>query len=247
MVEAVDGASKWARINQAARIQVLRFGRSAEPIIVVDDALLDPGRLIDEAAGLHFAPADEGRGGYPGVRARAPDQLALTILQPALPLIGKLFGLDKQQLAGFDASYSIVTADPDALHPLQRVPHIDTRDPRRIAILLYLGRRRTGGTSFFRQDSTGFEQVGPKTFETYRAARTEDLARLPADAAYPSRETPGYTETAHFEARFNRLLIYRSCTLHSGALPPDFDRSADPREGRLTANIFVDFAPPSST
>jgi hypothetical protein len=238
-------AGKDVGLNQAASRRVMRIGRSAEPVIVIDDALIDPDRLIDEAASLRFAPADEGRGGYPGVRARAPDALALAILHNALPLTANVFGLKDARLARFDCSYSIVTARPESLHPLQRVPHIDTRDPYRIAILLYLGRGPAGGTAFYRQDSTGLELVGPETFDAYCAARIDDVGRLPADAAYPSRSTPGYTETAHFEARFNRLLIYRSCTLHSGALPPEFDGIADPREGRLTLNIFADLTPPS--
>jgi hypothetical protein len=54
---------------------------------------------------------------------------------------------------------------------------------------------------------------------------------------------PGYTETAHFAARFNRLLVYRSCSLHSGIIPSDTRLSADPRVGRLTVNLFLDFAP----
>jgi hypothetical protein len=35
------------------------------------------------------------------------------------------------------------------------------------------------------------------------------------------------------------MLIYQGSLLHSGVIPPDMPLSADPREGRLTANIFV--------
>jgi len=37
----------------------------------------------------------------------------------------------------------------------------------------------------------------------------------------------------------DRLAIYRGSMLHSGIIPPDMAFSADPRLGRLTANIFV--------
>jgi hypothetical protein len=230
-------------LDPAARVRILPVGRSREPVIVVDDALSDPEAAIHEAALLRFAAADEGRGGFPGIRAEAPKAFAATLVGGAMPLIERVFGLKRTSLSGFDASFSIVTVPPAELHPLQRIPHVDTRDPRRLAILYYLGRGRMGGTAFFRQDSTGLEQVGPDSFGAYYAARRADVGRLPAEGGYPGAQTPGYTETAHFEARFNRLLVYRSCSLHSGIVPSDSPLSADPRTGRLTANIFVDFGP----
>lgn len=230
-------------LDPAARVKIMRVGRSREPVIVVDDALLDPEAAIDQAALLRFAAADEGRGGFPGVRAKAPRPFAATLVSGAMPLIEQVFGLKRTSLSGFDASFSIVTAAPAELHPMQRIPHIDTRDPRRLAILYYLGRGSMGGTAFFRQDATGLEQVGPDRFDAYYSARRADIARLPPGGGYPAADMPGYTETAHFEARFNRLLVYRSCSLHSGVVPSDPPLNADPRLGRLTANIFVDFAP----
>jgi hypothetical protein len=231
-----------AGLNPAARIRTVPVGRSREPVIVVEDALLDPQAAIDEAARRSFEAADEGRGGYPGVRAKAPQALGELLVAGAMPLVERVFGLAPAAFSGFDASFSLVTAQASRLHPMQRIPHIDTRDPRRVALLCYLGRGPTGGTAFFRQDSTGLEQVGPDRFDDYRAARSADLARVAADAGYPGADTPGYTETAHFEAVFNRLLVYRSCSIHSGIIPPDVRLSPDPRLGRLTLNLFLDFA-----
>ena len=239
MAEATTGARP-AGLNPAARIRIMPIGRSREPVIAVENALLDPEAAIDQASALDFKAADEGRGGFPGVRVEAPLPLAQMLVEGAMPLVERVFGLDRAALKGFDASFSMVTTPPEALHPMQRIPHIDTRDPRRLAILCYLGRGAMGGTAFFRQNSTGLEQVGPDRFDSYEAARRADLVRLPP--GYPGRDTPGYTETAHFEARFNRLLIYRSCSLHSGIIPPDARLSEDPRLGRLTVNIFLDFA-----
>lgn len=244
MAEAMIGPSpSRTGLNPAARIRIVPTGRSSEPVIVVENALVDPEAAIEQAARLGFEPADEGRGGYPGVRAKAPRPLAEMLVEGAMPLVERAFGLGPASLSGVDASFSIVTAPPDALHPLQRIPHIDTRDPRRIAILLHLGRGGVGGTAFFRQDSTGLEQVSPETFESYYTARRAEVARLQPGGGYPGPDTPGYSETAHFEARFNRLLIYRSCSIHSGTVPSDAGLSADPRSGRLTVNVFLDFAP----
>lgn len=230
------------RLNPAARIRVVPVGRSREPVVVVEEALLNPQAAIEQAARLNFKAADEGRGGYPGVRAKAPPALGQILVEGAMPTIERVFGLDRATLSRTDTSFSIVTAAPETLHPMQRIPHIDTRDPRRLAILLYLGRGAMGGTAFFRQDDTGLEQVVPEGFGTYEAARRSDLARLRPGGGYPGADMPGYSETAHFEARFNRLLIYRSCSIHSGIIPSDTPLSADPRVGRLTVNIFLDFA-----
>jgi hypothetical protein len=41
------------------------------------------------------------------------------------------------------------------------------------------------------------------------------------------------------EGIVDRIVIYQGSLLHSGIIPPGMNFSADPREGRLTANIFV--------
>jgi hypothetical protein len=41
----------------------------------------------------------------------------------------------------------------------------------------------------------------------------------------------------------NRLVVYRSCVLHSGHVPSPQVLTADPRAGRLTANVFLTVAP----
>ena len=58
-------------------------------------------------------------------------------------------------------------------------------------------------------------------------------------AAYISGDTPIYQQTARYEGVYNRALIYRGYTLHSGVIPADLDFSADPSIGRLTANTFL--------
>ena len=37
----------------------------------------------------------------------------------------------------------------------------------------------------------------------------------------------------------DRLVIYRGALLHSGIIPNGMKFSADPRQGRLTANLFI--------
>ena len=37
----------------------------------------------------------------------------------------------------------------------------------------------------------------------------------------------------------DRLIVYRSHSLHSGIIPADVAHPADPRHGRLTGNLFA--------
>jgi hypothetical protein len=203
--------------------------------------MADPSGLIEQAAAASFAPADSERGGYPGLRAPLPDDYVERLLRLADPLIRKAFVLPEIRFARADGTFSMVTRRPETLHPLQRLPHIDTSSPLRFALLHFLCGPPYGGTAFFRQDSTGLEQVPPAASQAYLATRRDRLDELDPASGYPGPETAGYTRTAAFRARMDRLLIYRSFSLHSGIIPPGIPLPADPRMGRLTANIFADY------
>jgi hypothetical protein len=229
-------------LREPASPTVARIGRSGEPVIVVDGVLANPSELVEAAAQGRYRPADGPRGGYPGIRAPTPRDYEDGLLRLADPLIRATFGLPQIRLTRLDGSFSLVTRPAGSLHPLQRLPHVDTSSPLRFALLHYLCGPPFGGTAFFRQDRTGLEQVGPADFAAYSAARHEQLARLAPSSGYPGTDTPGYTRTALFEARMDRLIVYRSFSLHSGIIAPESPLSDDPRRGRLTANLFLDYA-----
>ena len=229
--------------NQTLTIDLLRVGASREPVLVIDDFLQAPDALVADAAA---APdwADLPPGGYPGRRAALPGDYARAVLRRMDgPIRQKLLGGAAARLDRFECSFSLVTRAPAALTPLQRVPHIDIARPNRVAILHYLCPPRFGGTAFFRQQATGLEQVGPDSRAAYLEARARGLAALGPDHGYPGADTPGYIRTGFVEARFNRLVAYRSFTLHSGIVDDPGALSDDPAKGRLTANFFVDYAP----
>lgn len=235
------GAASRFALRPGVVPRIVRVGRSGEPVILIDGVLAEPSELIEEAALSTYAPADGERGGYPGLRAPLPGDYVETLLELADPLVRETFGPPGIRFARAESAFSIVTRKPDTLHPLQQLPHIDTSSPLRFALLHFLCGPPYGGTAFFRQDSTGLEQVPPGSSEPYLAARRERLSELPPVSRYPGAATPGYTRTAAFAARMDRLLIYRSFSLHSGIIPPGLPHPADPRAGRLTANIFADY------
>lgn len=217
------------------------IGREQEAVMVLDGVMRRPEALVDYASSeVGFAPAGTPQGGYPGIRAPAPLNYVQALVKAMDPLVRHAFRLDQVGLSRAECNFSIVTTAPEDLTPTQRIPHVDTFDELQFAFLHYLCDARFGGTAFYRQRATGFEAITHERGAAYVAARDGPLAGMPPD--YIRGDTRDYEQIAAFEARFDRLLIYRSRLLHSGLIPPDMPRLADPRAGRLTANIFVAYA-----
>ena len=133
----------------------------------------------------------------------------------------------------------MVTTDPAKLSPEQRAPHFDTTDPKHLAVLHYLNVAPGTGTAFYRQRSTGIERLTDANLATFVRAAQAEAAALPADSGYILGSNEFFEQIAAVEAVPDRLIIYPGSLLHSGIIPKDLRLSADPREGRLTANMFV--------
>ncbi|WP_270934247.1 DUF6445 family protein [Falsiroseomonas oryzae] len=230
-------------IAPALTIDVVPVGMSREPVLVIDDVLQSPEALRGVACAVRPWRAMP-PGSFPGLRAGLPGTYARGLIARLHgPIVDKLLGGVAMRVVRFECSFSMVTLSPAELAPLQRVPHIDIARPDRVAIMHFLCGPPFGGTAFYRQVETGLEQVGPETRDRYIAARTAGLSKLrPADG-YPGAELPGYVRTAAVAARFNRVLAYRSCTLHSGVIEDASLLSPDPATGRLVTTFFVDYAP----
>jgi len=217
--------------------ELRRVGESQSPVVVLDGFSGAPGEIVETAAAL--APFEASRGThYPGLRRiirpadRAANAYVEQMLQAAAPFIGGAFDFDRFDL--LEASFSMVTASPGVLSPVQRAPHFDSTDPGYLALLHYLS--DTPGTAFYRQRSTGIEIVDDGNVDSFVAAARAESAVM---AGY-IRESDSYFERiGAVEGLADRLVIYRGNMLHSGIIPEDMDFSSDPRRGRLTANIFI--------
>jgi hypothetical protein len=217
-------------------ISVIKQGRENQPVIVIDNFVPDPFVFVEDAASLSFNPIAPY---YPGIRSEAPRPIIARMLSGISDLIADTFGLTKQ-LSDFESWYSLVTTPPQALAPIQRLPHFDTAEPGRIAVLHYLTQSERGGTSFFRHRATAFESVNAERQDQYLAAIDEDVAYFGMpEPAYIAGDTPIFDRVAHYEAHFNRAIIYRGNTLHCADIPVDMPLPADPVTGRLTVNTFI--------
>lgn len=229
-------------LNARLSVSLKHVGAEREPVLIVEQLLRDPDQLIDYAAReVAFAPVWGPDGGYPGIRAPAPLDYVGALARALKPVMEDAFELRNVALVKADCSLSLVTLSPDALAPLQRIPHVDTVDPLQFAMLHYLCGPGFGGTSFYRHRATGFETLTAERLPTYEAARAVELAVLGGGAAYIRGDTQHYARTACFDAVFNRLIVYRSRLLHSGQIERPDLLVPDPRRGRLTANIFVNY------
>ena len=223
-------------LNPAAQVSVVQQGEERQPVIVIDEVLADREHWRELAA-----QAEYGRIGahYPGIRALFPEDASQALRTELEPLLGRVFEMDPVPPV-FECYYSIVTTQPEALAPIQRLPHVDGLERDRIAILIYLSGGEVGGTAFYRQRATGFETLDRERFPAFKAALEAGVAEhgLPP-AAYISGDTPLYQQIARYEARPNRALIYRSRALHCGDIVPGAQLAADPVKGRLTINSFL--------
>lgn len=223
-----------------ARLDYL--GKEREPILILDDAVEAPGRLVAIAAGAtRFNDAGGQDNFYPGKLAPAPLAYASALARALDPLIRDGFGLRDVAPRRASCNFSLATLAPDRLALAQRIPHVDTVDPLQFAILHYLCDPRFGGTAFYRHRATGFETLTPDRLETYQSVLDEEVAHTPPSAAYINGDTDQFVRTQLVEAAFNRVIVYRSRVLHSGHIALPEALSADPRRGRLTVNIFLTY------
>lgn len=213
-----------------------RVGEARSPVVVIDDF----SGAVDEVVGLAAAMAPFPSSGgtyYPGLRqpitaGHAAYGYVERLLEAAGPFIGGGFDVDTFEL--LEASFSMVTTPPGALDPAQRAPHFDSTDPDYLAVLHYLS--DTPGTAFFRQRATGIELVDDRNVDRFVATARRVNGDLSGYTAGPNQH---YDQIGQIEGLRDRLAIYRGSMLHSGLIPPDMAFSADPRLGRLTANIFI--------
>src|SRR5258708_39107263 len=103
---------------------------------------------------------------------------------------------------------------PEQLNIGQRLPHIDTPNPHQIAILHYLCDASHGGTAFYRHRATGYESCDEQQFMRVVQQLQKDAEENgPLPPQYIAGSNRVYEQTANLDAKFNRLLIYRSRVL----------------------------------
>lgn len=226
-------------IHTDIRIQVGSIGVEKQPIILVDNFVNEPEVLVDFAASKLTLRSSADY--YPGIRADSPAAY-MNLIQASLgELICQIFNIEQRSVIDAGSYFSVVVTPPEKLLPVQRIPHIDGANPNDIAFLHYLCNEKYGGTSFYRHKSTGHEYVNQQRYEPYIATLEEEIKKvgLPEPPQYMNGDTALFERITSIEAKFNRLIIYRGTSLHSGNIDEFYNFNSDPKAGRLTLTSFL--------
>jgi hypothetical protein len=227
-------------LHPEMRVRKLAIGAERAPLLVIDNFVAEPERLVRKAASRRFAQLP---GYYPGLRTEAPLSYQALLAERLKPLLLTYFGLAGNSFKFSLCHYSLVTMPADKLGPLQRIPHFDSVDPTGLATVHYLFNGALGGTAFYRHRKTGYEYIDAARRDAYfRALDEENIHAASTTQGYINGDTALFEQIASEEGVFNRMLIYRRNSLHSGSIDRNFVPDANPVTGRLSINTFMDLA-----
>jgi hypothetical protein len=219
------------------KFRVEYIGNERAPVVVVEEVWPEPRALMEVAA----ARSDYSVRSlyYPGVRSSAPPDYASAVTRQLQDIIRSTFGFTGD-LTITDSTFSLVATPAEKLVAFQRVPHFDSTDANRLAVLHYLCGPQHGGTSFYRHRSTGIESVTDENRERYiKAVNAEAKAAGIPPARFIDGDTDMFERIARYQCTFNGALVYRGRILHSVNMPPGFVPDPNPLTGRLTVNTFL--------
>jgi hypothetical protein len=226
-------------LHPAMRIRTTTIGAERAPLLVIDDFVAEPERLVRKAASRRFAQLP---GYFPGLRTEAPLAYQALLGERLKPLLLEYFGLVGRSFKFSLCHYSLVTTPAEQLGPLQRIPHFDSVDPTGLATVHYLFKGELGGTAFYRHRKTGFEYIDAARRDAYFNALDSERAGANAEG-YINGDTASFEQIAKEDGVYNRVLVYRRNSLHSGCIDRTFVPDANPATGRLSINSFMDLVP----
>jgi len=205
---------------------------------VIDEALLDPDRLVrfaaEQRAEFHIVDYNA----YPGLLLPTPGEISDKLNAFFVDHLRKLF--DARRVLHMHSRLAMVTLPPEQLRPYQRICHSDTMspDPQHSlqASVLYLFRDESlGGTSFYVAKSAQVRQLFSDAADMPNA---EFMRRYDLQPGYLCESNRYFERVASVPAKWNRLIFYDGGLLHSGDIRVPERMSPDPGEGRLTLNGF---------
>lgn len=227
------------RLHPDISIKQLYFGREESPLLVIDNLVADPDMFIERASQSTFTAS---RGFFPGIRAEAGPEYGQFLIGELQDLLQEFFSLRGKSCSFSMCHYSIVTTPPEQLTLLQRIPHFDSIDVNGLASIHYLFKEDMGGTAFYRHRKTGYEYIDESRRITYfKSLESENGGPNMPPAEYINGDTALYERIDSQEGVFNRMLVYRRNSLHSGSIARHFKPDPNPLTGRLSINSFIDF------
>jgi hypothetical protein len=226
-------------LNPHLTYQLSSIGKEQQPLLVIDDWVTDPSGLVAYAMQQHdVVPAS---GHYPGLRSAAPKAYQAMLVGEMSEFLCKTFTLTSEQLAIADSYYSMVSTPVDKLSVIQQLPHFDQPNPQELAVIHYLCNSSHGGTSFYRHRSSDFEFIDQQRTANYFSLLENEIKQygMPRKPCYINGENVFFDRVVSVPAKFNRAVIYRCSSLHSGDIPSDYQFDLNPMTGRFTIASFI--------
>lgn len=215
-----------------------KFGNEKAPLLVIDNVVREVDELVQYATRLRFVRNSVF---YPGVRAEAPKEYRNFLADSLADKLQGFFELPLGELSLCLCHYSLTTTPASELKLLQRIPHFDSLERNGLATVHYLFKRPLGGTAFYRHIKTGFESIDESRKMDYLASlESENGGPYIPKAGYINGDTALYKKIMQVDGLYNRMIVYRRNSLHSGCIPDGFIADPNPLTGRLSINSFID-------
>jgi hypothetical protein len=225
--------------NPAPRIQSIPLfdGHACH---VVDDALLEPQRLLELAVARRADFEHTAHNAYPGPELRMDDAASARLDEFFSAHIRALLGARRTER--MYSRLAMVTLPPTQLQPRQWICHRDRFGlPPELCVaasVLYLfADPALGGTSFFRP-LRPLREIELMVHHSGSMAPDEFARSFAIRPGYPGESNHWFEKVATIEPRFNRMIFYDGGLFHCGAIGDPARLSDDPHHGRLTLNGF---------
>ncbi len=224
--------------NDALQARVEKIGNERAPVLVIDNLAADPELLIDQAEAA-FAASARPRDGFPGLTAPAPEGFSRSLTGFLLPTLRKVFHLPTKISSG-GCDFQVMSTPFADLTERQKIPHIDVPDLNTMASVHFLCGAPFLGTAFYRHKATGFEIISPDRAALYRGVLAEEIGRS-SPSGNVDQDTDCFACVASYPAVFNRAIFFSAASLHAGLADGFAPLDPNPRRGRLTLNLFLQF------
>jgi len=228
------------RFNPRPRVQRIEL-IAGQACLVIDDALLEPERLVAHAV----QQQSEFRVGeynpyYPGILLPTPGEITAALSAFFVEHIRHRF--HARRVLRMNSRLALTTLPAARLRPYQWICHSDNVDlpPEQSiqASVLYLfDDPSLGGTGFY-EPIRSSEEIRQLYRDAGELPAPEFAVRYGIAAGYQHASNAYFRRVSGIEAKWNRLIFYDGGMPHSAEISAPEKLSADPRYGRLTLNGF---------
>ncbi len=239
-----DSSISSGEVGHSARLRIDYIGQNQTPVVVVDQFYPNVDRLVAFGARLEQYASDPDDN-YPGAHADSPAGYSAFLCHAFQGRIAETYGLTDTLTA--TSRFSRVTTQECDLSLLQSLPHVDAFDGHKIAVVHYLCSEMHGGTGFYRNEETGFENITLDHAAQYqRSIKRAAIQGRINGGAYLRGSGQGFEKIHEVQATWNRAVFYPSNLLHAGQINPATDVAGADDIGRLTLTSQICIAPSHS-